>query len=199
MSYYDGLCPIYTFRLSIEREDRELLDVTVSAKGEPAELNRAKETIQRLLNENTPKIEPGPAPAPVLEVTGPEPPEDSVPEPEEDIRHRVKGVVKMICPACGGVIHAFLMDYEKSLTCKCGHVIDLTDPTIARYEYDCPKCGKHRYGRTNLEDTEIEDRCGCGETVKLEWDKQGKRYTIKNSGRRDGQLERRTGGRMCCW
>lgn len=66
MSYYDGLCPSYTFRLSIEREDRQMLDVAITAKGEAAELNRAKKTIQRLLNENTPKIEPGPIPAPEI-------------------------------------------------------------------------------------------------------------------------------------
>lgn len=188
MSYYDGLCPSYTFRLSIEREDRQMLDVAITAKGKAAELNRAKKTIQRLLNENTPKIEPGPIPAPDIPapVIQAEEPEDPAPE-QVGVRHAVKGVVKLRCPECEKMFHTCLKDYQEHITCNCGRVIDLTDSTMARFEYDCPKCGKHNYGKTNLEDPEIEDNCVCGEIVRLKWDKQSKKYTIKNAARRDNQ------------
>jgi hypothetical protein len=51
------------------------------------------------------------------------------------------------------------------------------DPPLARFEMDCPYCGKHTYGRTNLEDATVTVRCKCGENLELWWDRENKEYS----------------------
>lgn len=195
MSCYDGFTPIYTFRLSIEREDRTLLDVAVTSKGKAEAIGRAKRSIQRLLNEYTPKIEPAAVPAPEFEPVELEPeeePEESVDsaaqgaeiseEPEQmnspvtTFIPGLKGVVYLECPVCGRRFHTCLREYTQSIPCNCGHMIDLTDPTFARFEYHCPSCGRNSYGKTNIEGAEYTDTCQCGESIKLRWNKTIKAY-----------------------
>ena len=214
MSYYDGFRPIYTFHLSIEREDRTLLDTTVTAKGEVKDVNIAKKFIQRALNEYTPKIEPAVIPAPEAEpvkAAAKKEPKEAVPPRLEEqspapfdgvslqegteeetkqpivFKPGVKGFVLLRCPECGNRFHFFLKDYQAVISCKCGCKIDLTDPTLARYEYTCSKCSRKLYGWTNEEEPELEDRCQCGEPVKMVWSKKDKRYT--DVGKRGGIVQ----------
>jgi hypothetical protein len=80
MSYYDGLVPAYTFRLSIEREDRTIIASSITVKGSKDEIAKAKKTMNRLLNEYTPEFKT-PAPAPLQPEPEPEQPaQDEPPE-----------------------------------------------------------------------------------------------------------------------
>lgn len=190
MSYYDGFTPVYTFRLSIDREDRELLDVIITAKGEAEDIGKAKRSIRRLLEEHTPKIRPAAVPTAEIDPEQ-EGPDEDPPEPEElpeepvdgpvttfatTFNAGIKGLVFLECPVCGNKFHACLKDYQTGIPCKCGHMIDLTDPTIARFEYNCPSCGRHTYGKTNIEGAEYTDTCQCGEIIKLRWSKLDRQY-----------------------
>lgn len=185
MSCYDGLIPIYTYHLSIEREDRPLLDVTVTAKGEAEDIGKANRSILRLLKEYTPKIVPMPIPATACEETEEQTPDSCSGTPAQagdgarqpmTFGPGIKGAVYLKCPVCENKFHACLRDYQESIPCKCGHMIDLTDPTIVRYDYSCPACGRNNYGKTNIEDPEYTETFHCGELVKLRWSKSDKRY-----------------------
>lgn len=195
MSYYDGFTPGYTFRLSIEREDRTLLDAAVAAKGEAEAIGKAKRSIQRLLNEYTPKVESAAVPVPEFEPVEPEPeekPEEPVdgaalePEISEEPKRKnspvttfitgIKGSVFLECPVCGKRFHACFREDTQSVPCNCGHMIDLTAPTFARYEYNCLSCGRHNYGKTNIEGAEYSDFCQCGKIIKLRWDQKNRKY-----------------------
>lgn len=183
MNYHDRFTPGCTFRLSIAQEDKTLLDVVVTAEGEAEAISRAKRSIQRLLNEHTPKIEQAaisiPAETAMEKAEEPQGPEEQAPTGCGDpaFNSGAKGVLNLKCPECMSNFHICLRDYQRSVPCKCGHVIDLTDPTIARYEYNCPSCGRHNYGKTNIEDPEYTDTCQCGENIRLVWNKVRKRYT----------------------
>jgi hypothetical protein len=67
-------------------------------------------------------------------------------------------------------------EFQTDALCKCGGHIDLTDPTLARFEADCPYCGKHTYGTTNKEDADISIQCKCGKDLNLWWDKENAEY-----------------------
>lgn len=65
MNIFDTLNTTYTFRLQIERNDRTILETAIAAKADAAEVAKAKNAIQQLLNEYTPTIQPPkPVPAP---------------------------------------------------------------------------------------------------------------------------------------
>lgn len=170
------LTPRYTFSLCIKRDSKILVGTEASAGDSPEEIARAKRTIQRSLNEYTPKTptahpkkteSPKPAhdPPPIQKVTPP------VPEKPEGIR----GLLQIRCPECNNIFGTFLKEYQTEVLCKCGHHIDLTVP-LARFSYTCPYCEQARWGRTNLEDPEITVRCKCGGDVDLRWNPSSKEY-----------------------
>lgn len=43
MSIFDGFMPTYTFRLQIERNDRGILDTSITAKGDADEISKANQ------------------------------------------------------------------------------------------------------------------------------------------------------------
>lgn len=170
-----------SFRLSITQDGAPLIDTMIAARG-PEEEGKAKEAIRRILY-GTPILWSESRAEPVSEpqeAVPSEPKEKPVLEPKNPKPTTpigLKGALHLVCPKCGREFGAFLRDYQESIVCKCGHEIDLTDPTTARYEYDCVNCKEHRYGMTNFEVSEFEIQCRCGTTNKLKWNKVRKRYT----------------------
>lgn len=87
-----------------------------------------------------------------------------------------KGLLKLRCQGCGENFLAFLRERQVTWVCKdCGHVIPLTNTAL--FEFDCPTCGKHTFGRTNIEDADLTFPCGgCNTEVKLTWNPKAKKY-----------------------
>ncbi len=193
MSSYDSLASTYTFHLYIERDDREIIDATITAKDDPGEIAKAKKDLKRLLDAYSPTLKASPAPAP--DIPPPQEPENSdsgtpsadQPDKAEDAApssvaqtsskrpNGAKGLLLLRCAECGNTFGTFLREYQTGIACKCGHQIDLTAP-LARYHISCPSCGHEGFGRTNLEDPEIEVRCRCGRDVTLRWVPDAKGY-----------------------
>lgn len=87
----------------------------------------------------------------------------------------VKGLMRLKCPKCGDVFVAFTKDYRTEWTCKaCGEILSLENTAL--FEYDC-SCGRHTYGRTNIEDADFSYPCGdCGKETTLKWNPKAKKY-----------------------
>lgn len=106
MSYYDGFTPVYTFRLQIEREDRMILDTSITAKGSREEIIKVKKNIRKLLDEYAPlppvllpapDIPPLPEPEPVSEPENPEAsPDQQHDDPPEEAPAPQRGGVPRI-------------------------------------------------------------------------------------------------------
>lgn len=86
-----------------------------------------------------------------------------------------KGLMRLKCPKCGDVFVAFTKDYRTEWTCKaCGARFSLENTAL--FEYDC-SCGRHTYGRTNIEDADFSYPCGdCGKATTLKWNPKAKKY-----------------------
>ena len=86
-----------------------------------------------------------------------------------------KGLMRLKCPKCGDVFVAFTKDYRTEWTCKvCGERFSLENTAL--FEYDC-SCGRHTYGRTNIEDADFSYPCGdCGKATTLKWNPKVKKY-----------------------
>lgn len=86
-----------------------------------------------------------------------------------------KGLMRLKCPKCGDVFVAFTKDYRTEWTCKaCGARFSLENTAL--FEYDC-SCGRHTYGRTNIEDSDFSYPCGdCGKATTLKWNPKAKKY-----------------------
>lgn len=168
--------PKYTFSLCIKQDGKVLIGTEASAGDSPEEIAKAKKTIQRSLNEYTPKTTvPHPQKTePTPEATAP-PPVQTVTPPVSEKQVGVRGLVQVRCPECNNVFSTFLKEYQTEVLCKCGHRIDLTAP-LARFAYTCPYCEQTRWGKTNLEDPEITVRCKCGGDVDLRWNPSTKEY-----------------------
>ena len=84
-----------------------------------------------------------------------------------------KGLMRLKCPKCG--VFAFTKDYRTEWTCKvCGERFSLENTAL--FEYDC-SCGRHTYGRTNIEDAYFGYLCGdCGKPTVLKWNPKAKKY-----------------------
>lgn len=172
----------YMFRLSVERGGETVLNTVIAAGGD--DVQKAKRTVQKLLNDFTPGGGK-PARAPVVpdlagtaaqeregretaeELPSPEP----APEPLQERRDGqggVRGTVQLLCGGCGSTIGTFLKNRQAEFRCKCGDSIDLTRP-LARFEYTCPYCEAKIWGLTNMEKPDITIKCRCGSPVDLQW------------------------------
>lgn len=167
-----GFSNCYTFRLSIERNENTVLDITVGANGSQEEIDKAKKTMQRLLNNYTPsfkKLELKPEPAP--ESTKPEAVSTLPKEPDG-----TKGLVTIYCKECGSAFSTFLKERQSEIVCRtCGHHTDLTVP-LAKFHFTCPYCEKESWGLTNAEEPDIAVLCKCGQFVNLRWVPKSKEY-----------------------
>lgn len=204
MSFSIELPQTYTFSLCIDQGDRTLVDTTVEVEATTKGIAKAKRTIQRLMNEYAPAIEPTPTqtatPEPghlsmvVVDESGPAPSSstwehltqraagqqnhqlESAPDtPPEKKPEGARGLLRLRCPECGNTFGTFLREYQTEVACKCGHPIDLTGQ-LGRYHFTCPYCEKETWGKTNLEDPEITVRCRCGGDVELRWEPKAKEY-----------------------
>ena len=84
------------------------------------------------------------------------------------------------CPKCKNEFVQFLREPQTTNECrKCGAKIPLD--ALARFEFTCPDCKKVSYGRTNVEDAEIENEkfsCVCSQKIpKLTWNPAKRCYT----------------------
>ena len=91
-----------------------------------------------------------------------------------------KGLMLLRCPKCKNEFVQFLREPQTTNECrKCGAKIPLD--ALARFEFTCPDCKKVSYGRTNVEDAEIENEkfsCVCGRRIpKLTWNPAKRCYT----------------------
>ena len=177
------------------------LQAVIQEQTEKAEQNAA--ALQAVIQEQTEKAEQQEPEEPAE----PEPPETAPDEPEESppshddaldaIRYRpdlasfklvpsetpqkaatsvgAKGLMRLKCPKCGDVFVAFTKDYRTEWTCKvCGERFSLENTAL--FEYDC-SCGRHTYGRTNIEDADFSYPCGdCGKATTLKWNPKAKKY-----------------------
>ncbi|MGN0706597.1 MAG: hypothetical protein ACI4JC_01175 [Faecalibacterium sp.] len=91
-------------------------------------------------------------------------------------RTGTKGILKLHCKSCGDTFGAFLKEPKTEYTCRCGNKIPLD--WLGRFEFDCPECGKHTFGQTNIEDATLEFKCICGADHSLEWNSKSKAYTL---------------------
>lgn len=90
-----------------------------------------------------------------------------------------KGLLYLHCASCDASFVDFLKYPAETYHCKCGAEIDLYPCKLARFEYDCPDCGRHSYGYTNDETAGFEINCVCGKKITLEWRNKTKSYTRK--------------------
>lgn len=162
----------YVIRLNIEREGCPVMDTSLSV-GTSEELSRAKKQIGRILADFVQIAEEN-ADSGAGSVGSEGGERADSPGGQERV-DGIKGAVQLRCHACGNVFGKFLNQRQAACLCRCGQLIDLTGP-LARYSYTCPSCGKYGYGRTNLEDAEINVRCVCGENLTLRWNPAGREY-----------------------
>lgn len=188
----------YTFTLKICDSVGPLIDMTIGAAQDKDSLAKAKETVNKALEEFTPMPSGVKAPVQSAEMTitpgmmmelraksGTTPAQDTTAEPVEDTPAQdpapakppagVKGLLRLRCPNCGNIFGTFLREPKTEIDCKCGHSIDLTGPLV-RYRFTCPYCEKDSWGYTNLEDPAIIIRCKCGGDVELQWNTKAKEY-----------------------
>ena len=172
----------HTFHLCIERGGDTVLNTVISADG--GDVQKAKRTIQKLLNDFTPGGgKPGRTPIQAdpagtaeqaredretaEEAPLPEPAPETVRE-RQDGQSGVRGALQLLCGGCGRTIGTFLKNRQEEFRCKCGNSIDLTKP-LARFEYTCPYCEAKIFGLTNMEEPDVTIKCRCGSPVDLRW------------------------------
>ena len=176
--------------------------VQSSLTGAPSNAEQNASALQAVIREQTEKAKQQEPEEPAE----PEPPEAAPDEPEEApshddaldaVRYRpdlasfkvaptetpkkaaapsgAKGLLKLKCPKCGDEFVAFTKDYRTEWTCKvCGERFSLENTAL--FEYDC-SCGRHTYGRTNIEDADFSYPCGdCGKETTLKWNPKAKKY-----------------------
>ena len=81
MSLFNGLTPIYIFRIQIELEGKMVLDTSITTKDSREDLIKTKKTVRRLLDEYAP-LPPVLTPAPDIPPT----PESEAQDPAADQR-----------------------------------------------------------------------------------------------------------------
>ena len=81
MSLFNGLTPIYIFRIQIELEGKMVLDTSITTKDSREDLIKTKKTVRRLLDEYAP-LPPVLTPAPDIPPT----PEPEAQDPAADQR-----------------------------------------------------------------------------------------------------------------
>ena len=165
-------------------------DVSVTLTGKsPAELNTALKTLETIAKtttlyngdsapeaEKSVTSEPKRA-APVVSTADKTPPRKPV---SWLAPVGAKGLMYLRCPKCKNEFVQFLREPQTTNECrKCGAKIPLD--VLARFEFTCPDCKKASYGRTNVEDAEIENEkfsCVCGRRIpKLTWNPAKRCYT----------------------
>lgn len=168
-------------------------DVSVTLTGKsPAELNTALKTLETIAKtttlyngdsapeaEKSVTSEPKQA-APVVSTA-----DKKAPPPEKPVSWlpplpQRKGLMLLRCSKCKNEFVQFLREPQTTNECrKCGAKIPLD--ALARFEFTCPDCKKVSYGRTNVEDAEIENEkfsCVCGRRIpKLTWNPAKRCYT----------------------
>ena len=110
----------------------------------------------------------------------PEPPPLAAEDPKPpQVPEGAKGLMKLKCKGCGDNFVAFLRERQVTWVCrKCGYTIPLTNTAL--FEFDCPTCGRHAFGRTNIEDADFTFPCGgCGTEINLTWNRKARRYTME--------------------
>ena len=91
-------------------------------------------------------------------------------------RTGTRGLLKLRCKSCGDNFGTFLKYPRTEYTCKCGNPIPLD--WLGKFEYDCPECGKHIFGQTNIEDASVVHKCVCGAEQNLDWNSKARAYTL---------------------
>lgn len=87
-----------------------------------------------------------------------------------------KGLMKLRCPKCKREFVTFKRSPVKQIACYCGQAISLEH--LARFECECVSCKDSRYGRTNIEESEMGFICAnCGTENNLTWSPAIKSYT----------------------
>lgn len=83
------------------------------------------------------------------------------------------------CPKCKSEFVQFLREPQTTNECrKCGAKIPLD--ALARFEFTCPVCKKESYGRTNVEDAEINlNHCSTPDEFKAEVIEGVSRFAFK--------------------
>ena len=152
-------------------------DVSVTLTGKsPAELNTALKTLETIAKTTT--LYNGDS-APEAEKSVTSEPKQAAPVVSTPLPQR-KGLMLLRCPKCKNEFVQFLREPQTTNECrKCGAKIPLD--ALARFEFTCPDCKKVSYGRTNVEDAEIENEkfsCVCGRRIpKLTWNPAKRCYT----------------------
>ena len=82
------------------------------------------------------------------------------------------------CPNCNRNFKHFSKEFIQSARCFCGADIPLDN--TARFEFECPTCGKRTFGRTNIETATIAAgsmNCVCGTNChELRWDPDARSF-----------------------
>ncbi len=181
MSFSIELPQTYTFSLRIDQDNHTLVDTTVEVEATAKGIAKGKRTLQRLMNEYAPAIEPPQAAAPEpenkapIDPAGQPEPEPTPDPPPEKKPEGARGLLQLHCKECGRTFGTYLREPQTEVLCKCGHSIDLTGQ-LGKYRFTCPYCEKETWGRTNLEDPDITVRCKCGGDVDLHWVPKAKEY-----------------------
>ena len=124
MSYHDGTVPTYVFSFRIERGGCVLVDTAVTVKANAGGIDKARETIQRLVDEYAPAIEPAQASVPKTENptsidTAGQPEPEAVSAPSFGKRPKgARGLLRLRCPECGKSFGTFLREYQAEIVCK---------------------------------------------------------------------------------
>lgn len=166
-------------------------DVSVTLTGKsPAELNTALKTLETIAKTTTlyngdsaPEAEKSVTSEPKQAATVVSTADKKAP-PKKPVSWLppvgAKGLMLLRCPKCKNEFVQFLREPQTTNECrKCGAKIPLD--ALARFEFTCPDCKKVSYGRTNVEDAEIENEkfsCVCGRRIpKLTWNPAKRCYT----------------------
>ena len=123
----------------------------------------------------------------VVSVFDTEPMTDTTPKPvvlsEQDKPRTKRRMIKFICPDCGKLNFAMVEQDNKKYKMSCiGCKLDyeFTDMDLVRVEYTCPACTEDRFFFTPYMEGmgANEDRCKCGNTVKLKLDMRSGEYYV---------------------
>lgn len=164
-----------TVRRAMNSHVPDVAPITISAKETRTEHTAAPEFDAE--TEQAPAAQESTA-APTVSGQEPGPQPAAVPAPAtkpDKPLEGVRGALHLRCEGCGKTLATFLKMKQREITCRCGHITDLTRP-LARFQYTCPYCEMQRWGWTNLEDANISIKCKCGGMVDLQWVYKAKEY-----------------------